>query len=110
MMLWRFLILFAFINHLPIHSLNLLNLVCLDFCSLHLQLLEQTIFTILQNGPQVRYASIVVYIVKIPYDGALVLKFSHNCSSFQGSLNKFNGQHALRERARKLDQGILIIR
>ncbi|WOG88917.1 hypothetical protein DCAR_0208152 [Daucus carota subsp. sativus] len=28
----------------------------------------------------------------------------------QGSLNKFNGQHALRERARKLDQGILIIR
>lgn len=29
---------------------------------------------------------------------------------FQGSLNKFHGQHALRERARKLDQGILIIR
>ncbi|TQD77996.1 hypothetical protein C1H46_036448 [Malus baccata] len=28
----------------------------------------------------------------------------------KGSLNKFNGQHALRERARKLDQGILIIR
>lgn len=28
----------------------------------------------------------------------------------QGSLNKFHGQHALRERARKLDQGILIIR
>lgn len=28
----------------------------------------------------------------------------------QGGLNKFNGQHALRERARKLDQGILIIR
>ncbi|KAF3431772.1 hypothetical protein FNV43_RR26508 [Rhamnella rubrinervis] len=28
----------------------------------------------------------------------------------QGSLNKFQGQHALRERARKLDQGILIIR
>ncbi|XP_074309558.1 uncharacterized protein LOC141644041 [Silene latifolia] len=28
----------------------------------------------------------------------------------QGSLNKFNGQHALRERARKIDQGILIIR
>ncbi|PKI55951.1 hypothetical protein CRG98_023683, partial [Punica granatum] len=27
----------------------------------------------------------------------------------QGSLNKFHGQHALRERARKLDQGILII-
>mmetsp|Transcript_31132 Transcript_31132/g.69199 ORF Transcript_31132/g.69199 Transcript_31132/m.69199 type:complete len:447 (-) Transcript_31132:278-1618(-) len=27
-----------------------------------------------------------------------------------GSLNKYNGQHALRERARKLDQGILIIR
>jgi len=25
-------------------------------------------------------------------------------------LNKFHGQHALRERARKLDQGILIIR
>jgi coiled-coil domain-containing protein 130 len=34
------------------------------------------------------------------------------CSSLinQGGLNKFNGQHALRERARKLDQGILIIR
>lgn len=30
--------------------------------------------------------------------------------SFQGSLNKFHGQHALRERARKIDQGILIIR
>jgi coiled-coil domain-containing protein 130 len=29
---------------------------------------------------------------------------------FQGGLNKFHGQHALRERARKLDQGILIIR
>lgn len=29
---------------------------------------------------------------------------------YQGSLNKFHGQHALRERARKLDQGILIIR
>lgn len=28
----------------------------------------------------------------------------------QGSLNKFHGQHALRERARKIDQGILIIR
>lgn len=28
----------------------------------------------------------------------------------KGSLNKFHGQHALRERARKLDQGILIIR
>lgn len=28
----------------------------------------------------------------------------------QGSLNKFHGQHALRERARKLDEGILIIR
>ncbi|XP_042056977.1 coiled-coil domain-containing protein 130-like [Salvia splendens] len=28
----------------------------------------------------------------------------------KGGLNKFNGQHALRERARKLDQGILIIR
>ncbi|KAF6168940.1 hypothetical protein GIB67_038437 [Kingdonia uniflora] len=28
----------------------------------------------------------------------------------QGNLNKFHGQHALRERARKLDQGILIIR
>ena len=27
-----------------------------------------------------------------------------------GSLNKYHGQHALRERARKLDQGILIIR
>ncbi|KAJ0038305.1 coiled-coil domain-containing protein 130-like [Pistacia vera] len=28
----------------------------------------------------------------------------------QGSLNKFHGQHALRERARKIDQGILVIR
>ncbi|XP_020595650.1 coiled-coil domain-containing protein 130 [Phalaenopsis equestris] len=28
----------------------------------------------------------------------------------KGSLNKFHGQHALRERARKIDQGILIIR
>lgn len=28
----------------------------------------------------------------------------------QGSLNKFNGQHALRERAKKIDQGILVIR
>ncbi|CAL9773269.1 unnamed protein product [Musa acuminata subsp. burmannicoides] len=28
----------------------------------------------------------------------------------KGSLNKFQGQHPLRERARKLDQGILIIR
>ncbi|ONK68456.1 uncharacterized protein A4U43_C05F11720 [Asparagus officinalis] len=28
----------------------------------------------------------------------------------KGGLNKFHGQHALRERARKLDQGILIIR
>ncbi|KAL9149007.1 hypothetical protein ABFS82_12G081600 [Erythranthe guttata] len=28
----------------------------------------------------------------------------------KGGLNKFNGQHALRERARKIDQGILIIR
>ncbi|CAN1314381.1 Probable splicing factor YJU2B [Linum perenne] len=28
----------------------------------------------------------------------------------KGSLNKFNGQHALRERAKKIDQGILVIR
>ncbi|XP_076941117.1 uncharacterized protein LOC143610551 [Bidens hawaiensis] len=28
----------------------------------------------------------------------------------KGGLNKFHGQHALRERARKIDQGILIIR
>lgn len=28
----------------------------------------------------------------------------------QGGLNKFNGQHALRERAKKIDQGILVIR
>lgn len=28
----------------------------------------------------------------------------------QGGLNKFHGQHALRERARKIDQGILVIR
>ncbi|KMT08458.1 hypothetical protein BVRB_6g141350 [Beta vulgaris subsp. vulgaris] len=28
----------------------------------------------------------------------------------QGGLNKFHGQHALRERAKKIDQGILIIR
>ncbi|KAL5680146.1 hypothetical protein ACJX0J_006531, partial [Zea mays] len=35
-----------------------------------------------------------------PIDGLFVL----------GGLNKFHGQHALRERARKLDQGILIIR
>ncbi|KAJ7567550.1 hypothetical protein O6H91_02G152300 [Diphasiastrum complanatum] len=28
----------------------------------------------------------------------------------QGSLNKFHGQHALRERAKKIDQGILVIR
>lgn len=28
----------------------------------------------------------------------------------QGSLNKFQGQHPLRERARKIDQGILVIR
>ncbi|GLU04797.1 hypothetical protein SLE2022_219280 [Rubroshorea leprosula] len=28
----------------------------------------------------------------------------------QGSLNKFHGQHDLRERARKIDQGILVIR
>ncbi|XP_027095404.1 coiled-coil domain-containing protein 130-like [Coffea eugenioides] len=28
----------------------------------------------------------------------------------KGGLNKFHGQHALRERARKLDQGILVIR
>lgn len=41
----------------------------------------------------------------------------HECSRFltsrlffQGNLNKFHGQHALRERARKIDQGILIIR
>ena len=27
-----------------------------------------------------------------------------------GSLNKHNGSHALRDRARKLDQGILVIR
>ena len=27
-----------------------------------------------------------------------------------GSLNKHNGQHPLRERARKLDQGVLVIR
>ena len=33
-----------------------------------------------------------------------------SCLINQGGLNKFNGQHALRERARKLDQGILIIR
>ncbi|KAG9141701.1 hypothetical protein Leryth_025893, partial [Lithospermum erythrorhizon] len=31
-------------------------------------------------------------------------------SPSKGGLNKFNGQHALRERARKIDQGILIIR
>lgn len=35
---------------------KLLNLLCLCFCSLLLQLLEQIIFTILQNGPQIRYA------------------------------------------------------
>lgn len=40
----------------------------------------------------------------------LVLCCSHPTFDFQGSLNKFHGQHALRERARKLDQGILIIR
>jgi coiled-coil domain-containing protein 130 len=28
----------------------------------------------------------------------------------KGTLNKFNGQHALRERAKKIDQGILVIR
>ncbi|BBN12139.1 coiled-coil domain-containing protein 130 [Marchantia polymorpha subsp. ruderalis] len=28
----------------------------------------------------------------------------------QGGLNKFHGQHALRERAKKIDQGILVIR
>ncbi|CAM6094962.1 unnamed protein product [Calypogeia fissa] len=28
----------------------------------------------------------------------------------KGSLNKFNGQHPLRERAKKIDQGILVIR
>lgn len=28
----------------------------------------------------------------------------------QGSINKYVGQHPLRDRARKLDQGILIIR
>nr|GEW39573.1 hypothetical protein [Tanacetum cinerariifolium] len=28
----------------------------------------------------------------------------------KGGLNKFNGQHALRERAKKIDQGILVIR
>lgn len=28
----------------------------------------------------------------------------------KGSLNKFHGQHALRERAKKIDQGILVIR
>ncbi|CAA2994395.1 Hypothetical predicted protein [Olea europaea subsp. europaea] len=33
-----------------------------------------------------------------------------HCSCLQGGLNKFHGQHALRERARKIDQGILIIR
>ncbi|KAG6624103.1 hypothetical protein CIPAW_16G002700 [Carya illinoinensis] len=27
---------------------------------------------------------------------------------FQGSWNKFHGQHALRERARKIDEGIYI--
>ncbi|KAJ6324530.1 hypothetical protein OIU76_011764 [Salix suchowensis] len=27
----------------------------------------------------------------------------------KGGLNKFHGQHALRERARKFDQGLLII-
>ena len=29
---------------------------------------------------------------------------------FQGSLDRYHGQHPLRERARKLGQGILIIR
>lgn len=30
--------------------------------------------------------------------------------ALQGSINKYVGQHPLRDRARKLDQGILIVR
>ncbi|KAJ3238677.1 hypothetical protein HDU81_007415 [Chytriomyces hyalinus] len=32
------------------------------------------------------------------------------CPTYQGSINTFVGQHPLRDRARKLDQGILVIR
>lgn len=45
-----------------------------------------------------------------PNIDAQIFRFSLWIFLFQGSLNKFHGQHALRERARKLDQGILIIR
>lgn len=86
------------------------------FCSLHWQQQGQTTFTILQNGPQNRYHSCVLFVQSRKYTSACTIFFFHRrilwwCYLFyQGSLNKFHGQHALRERARKLDQGILIIR
>lgn len=95
-------------------SYDLLKVDFFSFCSLHWQQQEQITFTILQNGPQNRYhgcsiwavpANIVAYI-RADFTGYCILTLL----LYQGSLNKFHGQHALRERARKLDQGILIIR
>lgn len=87
-----------------------INLTCIGciFYSHPLQLLEQITFTFLQNGIQARYICIhKSFLLNYLLFSTYIL---HNISSFQGSLNKFHGQHALRERARKLDQGILIIR
>lgn len=76
MILWCFLINFyIFLKHL-INSLNVLNLLCLDFCSLHLQLLERTIFTIPRNGPQARYTLVVVAVFHFQraFDDASVIQ------------------------------------
>lgn len=98
-----------FIWYMLVDFSNTLTLHCLHFYSLPLLLLELTTFTIPRNGTQVRYVCIqaVSYVIVKNY---LVATFLHYVFPFQGSLNKFHGQHALRERARKIDQGILIIR
>lgn len=83
-------------------------------CSLHWQQQELIISTTPQNGLQNRYDLVkftVSYCEIIYFDLVSLGKAESQSSfSFQGSLNKFHGQHALRERAKKINQGILIIR
>lgn len=77
------------------------------FCSRLLQQLGQITFTTHQNGNQRRCVSVLMYCYSYVF---IYAKGFLCCNCLQGGLNKFNGQHALRERARKIDQGILIIR
>jgi len=92
--------------------LTILTCFLFIYCSLRLRQLEPIIFTTRRNGPRRRYRNRALSYCKFvnfwaERDSDIDFSFFF---SFQGGLNKFHGQHALRERARKLDQGILIIR